>query len=1132
MTENWNVKKVFTRICLNNWGGIDHKILELNPYVNLFSGKSGSGKSTVMDAIQVVLYGSTSSNFLNKAADDSKNRRSVLSYLRGAQKDGTANRDGKDFYSTLVMEVYDTGMETYACAGIAFEVHRNDVELRRPCYFTHSGKMPADGYINEQGIVYSPQEIRALLTAREREDGICTGREINKIYGSKEAYLCGLNDPIMGYVNGARFETMQRSAIALKMSNGTSQFIKDYMFSRSEGDTITQLSEQLGAFQEIRETLEDIRHRIDLLHLVRDAGIERETLESELVVDRGVIRVLDLRACREELQRQEQKKEELDQILAQYQQERQELQSQIEQIDRQLIQVRVDIQASDLGTRKSQLESLARQEDLLKDQSRQWDHICERMSLWIRDDYLSDYLSNGFTNAVEELTRGHVSEGLLETVKARLREETENIEEELEETGRQRRDLEKQCQTQRRIVEDIENNRKSYPEPLRHARQILEDRLSNRHRRRVKVQILADLFDVVSEEWKNAVEGRLGTRRFALVVDPEFAHEAAAEFGRMRHLQSVDLLNTRAVVDHHPQAQPGSLFEEVSYDEEYVGEILKQFLGHIMKCRDVEELRSVRDGVTPDCYSYSGYMFRHLDPKWYERGVIGRKVSRARLAREKESLAALLADYEEIDAQETHLRRVYSLEQLEQDDAVYLKMAGASEELEEIAGRRQELEQVIRQLEQGNFRQLKEKETKLSEELAARREELRQCESAADGFSRKTGAVQTVIATQKEKMEELQAGGSVTPQMEEQADRKLQKQPAAARLRDELAGRVEAMEGRMDPQGTRVEGLLSQAQTALVLARKDYLEAYPLSGMDGSERTNARYLEELEKFESQYVPEYQKQFDAQCEQVHRSLRDNVLTKMHNDIKEAQRHLRDINRLLRQTNFADSIYQISIGPVHNEDGQYYDMLMAEELDSKNVGDAQIEGQISFGEEEFFRKYDRLIEQLTQKFIPTKGADAQSMKRSREEMERYADYRTYLSFSMYEQVSDENGQVIRRNYVDEMAGRDSGGEGQNPKYVALMAGFAMLYQQMHKKDAKIKLVLLDEAFSKMDQERSAVCLQYARMMDLQLILCVPDERLASLIRNVDSVYGFRRMNNRIEMMHIDKGSYMERLEGERA
>ena len=47
-----------------------------------------------------------------------------------------------------------------------------------------------------------------------------------------------------------------------------------------------------------------------------------------------------------------------------------------------------------------------------------------------------------------------------------------------------------------------------------------------------------------------------------------------------------------------------------------------------------------------------------------------------------------------------------------------------------------------------------------------------------------------------------------------------------------------------------------------------------------------------------------------------------------------------------------------------------------------------------------------------------------------MEKFADYRNYLTFSMYEQVIDENG-MEKKNYVDDMAGVDSGGEGQNPK-----------------------------------------------------------------------------------------------------
>ena len=207
-------KKIFTRMCLNNWGGIEHKMLEFNEYVNLFSGKSGSGKSTVMDAIQVILYGSLSSNFLNKAADDAKNKRSVLGYLRGEQKDGSANRAGKDFCTTIVLEIEDTGTHTYSCVGMAFEVKKNDREIKKYMYFSHSGKMPEDKYLSQSGSPYTNREIRRLIDERKLSKENRGRVDVNRIYPSKEAYLSVLYDGILGYIDGSRFVTMEKSAIA------------------------------------------------------------------------------------------------------------------------------------------------------------------------------------------------------------------------------------------------------------------------------------------------------------------------------------------------------------------------------------------------------------------------------------------------------------------------------------------------------------------------------------------------------------------------------------------------------------------------------------------------------------------------------------------------------------------------------------------------------------------------------------------------------------------------------------------------------------------------------------------------------------------------------------------------------
>ena len=318
-------------------------------------------------------------------------------------------------------------------------------------------------------------------------------------------------------------------------------------------------------------------------------------------------------------------------------------------------------------------------------------------------------------------------------------------------------------------------------------------------------------------------------------------------------------------------------------------------------------------------------------------------------------------------------------------------------------------------------------------------------------------------------------------------------------------------------------------QDERIKSRNAFNNPYPAYGFSGVEHDNEVYDKVLERCRKDFEPKYKEEFEKQYELVYHSLRDNVIATIHGEIKSAYRHRRQINKMLSQIRFSDSIYQIDISPAKNENGQFYEMLMAEELDSKVIDHSGFDGQMSLMEDEFFRKYERKIGLLTEKFMPSREEDGAGREKHKNEMERFADYRNYLDFNMYEQSIDENG-IEKKNYVDDMAGVDSGGEGQNPKYVALLAGFAMLYMQQSNRDSKIRLVLLDEAFSKMDKERSEVCLKYARELELQLIVCVPDERLQSLIRNVDSVYGFRRFRNQVTMMHIDKGNYLDMIAGE--
>ena len=77
--------KKLKKILLINWLYFSKELIEVGD-INFLTGKNGAGKSTVIDALQIVLLGETNSRNFNQAANE-KSQRTLEGYLRADMDD-------------------------------------------------------------------------------------------------------------------------------------------------------------------------------------------------------------------------------------------------------------------------------------------------------------------------------------------------------------------------------------------------------------------------------------------------------------------------------------------------------------------------------------------------------------------------------------------------------------------------------------------------------------------------------------------------------------------------------------------------------------------------------------------------------------------------------------------------------------------------------------------------------------------------------------------------------------------------------------------------------------------------------------------------------------------------------------
>ena len=1157
------------RFIFVNWGNIPSLEFEFGP-VNLFSGGNGSGKTTAADAIQTIMTAAHENLFqYNPGQDETTQRgrggkrvRTLASYVLGCDDGSYARLDPTDGYLVAVFHPTEDETADPFTAIIAVRawldlsgsnsVARQDDAI----FFILPGEqLSLKHFVREDKVgkyVTPLDELQTLLIAE-------FGKRAVEKYDTKRAYLRRLYGALRGLRDAVAEQEAMAAArafsrfMAYKPVQSINKFVSEEILERKDlGEAIRSISSQLKTIHAMERDAAKLKDSITILEQARQQSqryieqwIDLNTLDYTLAqhgYQQRQQEYLSAKKLQEELRRN---LKDSDEELALSKQRSEQVHDQLVTLEAQRIGVPALQQKDELETRLRKEEGvLVEQAKLLLIQDNTLQNNIQ-FSSQIKSDLLAADLIVDLPQ-VADLKTASLCKQLLEQGKrgeinfqsmlqrdmtndlaalelhldqARTIQQLHNqwhdhwhsadlqggvtLRDQLARLAHSRErsysDLDEQYRSKRREIERLESHQVSYPGYVERA--IAEIR---RHCPQADPRVLCDHIEVKDAQWQSAIEGYLGGARFSILV--EAAHEAEA----IRIVRRMPGRDNKARIIQGEKARQDA--ERMSVDSDSILHVLEfshavarhyvmASYGTVLRVKDAEQLRHTRRGLIADGMASGNYSMWRCDLPDSEL-VFG-------IAARERALKAKLQELETIQvkrnsASERMQRGAVLIKAV--DGLVPLRYADVITTL--LATRRelQTLEALLAQLDLTEFEALEERLTQLRDDEKKWRNREHELILSMGQFTEKLSDTDRRCHDLSEKQEKNRAAvdewentlrtlAAVWPDFEvdirlNHADyeaRELNLEFAAQR-RKEIESQLHSSERRM---GDALQTHNQQCRPG------DSVVYY---GFDGN--YDSRLFKTICGLQ------------LDIDRVYNILKNNILVEKHEQLM----LLKDSFNSAFVTNLCHSIHQAI------NDGKRQVDLLNKELQHHKFGADRETFRFASDWIPEYRDYARFFEEVVK--FPALGDDvslfdaelsaksktvrgqvmtmllAEDEIKAFADLERIADYRNYRLYEIYKEVEGKPP-IALSEY-----GTGSGGQLETPAYIIRSAAITSAFR-FSEGSSHLRMVLVDEAFSKMDETRSREVIHYlTNSLGLQLLFIMPTSKCGPFMDLISNEFIFAK------------------------